>query len=531
MCGICGQYNFGSLAPVRRDDVELMTDTLTHRGPDDDGYYVDGPIGLGFRRLSIIDLSGGHQPMYDDDRAVYVVFNGEIYNYRELRQELETHGHVFRTKSDTEVIVHGYKQWGDDVLLHLNGMFGLAIWDARQRRLVLARDPFGIKLVYYRTYAGRLYFASEMRALRAVTEQSLDVDPVALNLFLRYRYTPSPYTIHNGVHKLPAGTKLVAQDGNIAVSRWYNFKPTPFAERKSTRDAVEELHTLYQGAMRRHLISDVPVGLLLSGGIDSGLLLALMNLNGHSWPTYSVGYGAGYADDELEDAAETARTLGSKHTSVRITRSVFEETLPKIVRALEEPIATSSIVPMYFVCERARHDVKVALIGQGPDELFGGYRRHLGVRYGGLFAGLPAWMRDSIASIIKILPRNESFKRGAQSLAIPDRIRRYQNVLSLLPGAEIDGLFRDGQLGSNAGDSILDCWGTALDLMPASDELGGFQFLELRSTLPDELLMYADKLSMAHSLELRVPYLDKEIVEFVESRNDFLLQGSRRLLP
>jgi len=171
---------------------------------------------------------------------------------------------------------------------------------------------------------------------------------------------------------------------------------------------------------------------------------------------------------------------------------------------------------MYFVCERARHDVKVALIGQGPDELFGGYRRHLGVRYGGLFAGLPAWMRDSIASIIKILPRNESFKRGAQSLAIRDRIRRYQNVLSLLPGAEIDGLFRDGQLGSNAGDSILDCWGTALDLMPASDELGGFQFLELRSTLPDELLMYADKLSMAHSLELRVPYLDKEIVEFVE---------------
>ena len=392
MCGICGQYNFGSLAPVRRDDVELMTDTLTHRGPDDDGYYVDGPIGLGFRRLSIIDLSGGHQPMYDDDRAVYVVFNGEIYNYHELRQELETHNHVFRTKSDTEVIVHGYKQWGDDVLLHLNGMFGLAIWDARQRRLVLARDPFGIKLVYYRTDAGRLYFASEMRALRAVTEQSLDVDPVALNLFLRYRYTPSPYTIHNGVHKLPAGTKLVAQDGNIAVSRWYNFKPTPFAERKSTRDAVEELHTLYQGAMRRHLISDVPVGLLLSGGIDSGLLLALMNLNGHSWPTYSVGYGAGYADDELEDAAETARTLGSKHTSVRITRSVFEETLPKIVRALEELIATSSIVPMYFVCERARHDVKVALIGQGLDELFGGYRRYLGVRYGGLFAGLPVWM-------------------------------------------------------------------------------------------------------------------------------------------
>jgi len=251
MCGICGQYNSRNSAPVRHADIKAMTDSLAHRGPDDEGYFTAGPLGLGFRRLSIIDLSGGHQPMSDAEETVWVGFNGEIYNFKELRAELEQCGRQFRTKSDTEVIVHGYKQWGDDVLLHLNGMFGLAIWDARQRRLVLARDPFGIKLVYYRTDAGRLYFASEMRALRAVTEQSLDVDPVALNLFLRYRYTPSPYTIHNGVHKLPAGTKLVAQDGNIAVSRWYNFKPTPFAERKSTRDAVEELHTLYQGAMRR----------------------------------------------------------------------------------------------------------------------------------------------------------------------------------------------------------------------------------------------------------------------------------------
>jgi len=493
-----------------------MAYSLTHRGPDDDGYYLDGPIGLGFRRLSIIDLAGGHQPMCDQDRLVYVVFNGEIYNFRELRQELESYGHVFRTSSDTEVIVHGYKQWGDEVLARLNGMFGLAIWDTRRRRLVLARDPFGIKLIYYRTSLGQLYFGSEIRALRTTMSDGVDVDPVGLNLFLRYRYSPSPYTIYKDIRKLPAGTKLVAQDGAIVVSRWYGVKPTPMTKRKSRTEVTEELLALYKGAVRRHLISDVPVGLLLSGGIDSGLLLALMNLNGQSWPTYSVGYGSSYADDELADAADTARILGSRHTSVRITRAVFEDALPKIVKTLEEPIATSSIVPMYFVCERARHDVKVALIGQGPDELFGGYPRHLGIRYGSFFASMPGWMRDSISSVIRALPRNESLKRAAHSLAIPDRMRRYQNVLSLLPGAQVDGLFRDGQLNGNAGDRILDCWATMFDLMPADDELGGFQFLELRSTLPDELLMYADKLSMGHSLELRVPYLDKEIVEYVE---------------
>jgi len=516
MCGICGQYNFETSAPVQWKDVASMAYSLTHRGPDDDGYYLDGPIGLGFRRLSIIDLAGGHQPMCDQDRLVYVVFNGEIYNFRELRQELESYGHVFRTSSDTEVIVHGYKQWGDEVLARLNGMFGLAIWDTRRRRLVLARDPFGIKLIYYRTSLGQLYFGSEIRALRTTMSDGVDVDPVGLNLFLRYRYSPSPYTIYKDIRKLPAGTKLVAQDGAIVVSRWYGVKPTPMTMRKSRTEVTEELLALYKGAVRRHLISDVPVGLLLSGGIDSGLLLALMNLNGQSWPTYSVGYGSSYADDELADAADTARILGSRHTSVRITRAVFEDALPKIVKTLEEPIATSSIVPMYFVCERARHDVKVALIGQGPDELFGGYPRHLGIRYGSFFASMPGWMRDSISSVIRALPRNESLKRAAHSLAIPDRMRRYQNVLSLLPGAQVDGLFRDGQLNGNAGDRILDCWATMFDLMPADDELGGFQFLELRSTLPDELLMYADKLSMGHSLELRVPYLDKEIVEYVE---------------
>jgi asparagine synthase (glutamine-hydrolysing) len=516
MCGICGQYNFGSLAPVQRRDIEAMTQTLTHRGPDDEGYFAAGPLGFGFRRLSIIDLAGGHQPMSDKEESVWVIFNGEIYNFLELRRELEGYGHVFRTKSDTEVIIHGYKQWGDEVLSRLNGMFGLAIWDVRKRRLLLARDPFGIKLLYYKFDGDCLYFGSEIRAIRAVMRDRAEIDPTSLNLFLRYRYTPSPYTILKGVHKLAPGTKLVVQNGDCQLSRWYRFKPEPFAPAKSPGEAREELLALYKQAVRRQLISDVPVGLLLSGGLDSGLLLALMNLNGNSWPTYTVGYGSTFADDELADGAETARALSSKHTSVTITRSIFEQALPKIVTSLEEPIATSSIVPMYFVCERARQDVKVALVGQGPDELFGGYRRHLGVRYGALWARLPGWMRTPISSTVAMLPRNEMLKRGIYSLAIPDRMRRYQHVLSLLPGGQVDGLFQDGLLGPNSGDTVLECWGDLADLMTATDELGGLQFLEVRSTLPDELLMYADKLSMAHGLELRVPFVDKEIVEYVE---------------
>jgi len=532
MCGICGQFNFKSQAPVRRETLQAMTRSIIHRGPDDEGYFLDGPLGFGFRRLSIIDLSGGHQPMSDVEGSVWIVFNGEIYNFPELKRELQSFGHVFRTNSDTEVIIHGYKQWGDDVLNHLNGMFGLAIWDARKKRLVLARDPFGIKLIYYRIDGDTLYFGSEMRPIRAVMPGKSEIDTTSLDLFLKYRFTPSPYTILKGVRKLAPGTKLTIQDGNWQVSRWYRFKPEPFSPAKSPAEAKEELLSLYQAAIKRQLISDVPVGLLLSGGIDSGMLLALMNLNGSSWPTYTVGYGSSFAQDELEDAAETARILGSKHTSINITKATFEEALPKIVATLEEPIAASSIVPMYFVCQRARQDVKVALVGQGPDELFGGYKRHLGVRYGSLWAGLPGWVRTPITSTISALPRNETLKRGVHSLDIPDRMRRYQHVLSLLPGDQVEGLFQEGILPPQAGDTILDCWQDMNELIRSTDELGGFQFLEVRSTLPDELLMYADKLSMAHSLELRVPFVDKEIVEYVERlpANFKVRNGSRKWL-
>jgi asparagine synthase (glutamine-hydrolysing) len=516
MCGICGQFSYERYAPVARRDIEKMARSIAHRGPDDEGYYVSGPIGLGFRRLSIIDIEGGHQPMSDVEESIRVVFNGEIYNFPELRRELEGFGHVFRTRSDTEVIVLGYKQWGDEILNRLNGMFGLAIWDEQKKRLVVARDPFGIKPIYYRIEGGTVWFGSEIRTILAAAQKSFEPDPTALNLFLRYRFTPSPHTVFKGIRKLAAGTMLVFQDGAHSLQRFYRYRPEPFSPPKSENQAREELLEIYKRALKRHLLSDVPLGLLLSGGVDSALLLALMNLYGNSWRTFTVGYGSVFADDELSDAAQTAAVFGAKHTEVLLDRRTFEESLPRVVEFMEEPVATPSVLPMFFVCERARQDVKVALIGQGPDELFGGYRRHVGVRYGELWGGLPKWVRGPISSAVEALPRNETLKRGVRSLDTPERLRRYQQVLSLLPGDQIDGLFQSDVLQPDAGDEILKSWEEFSDLMADTDELGGFQFVEMRSTLPDELLMYADKLSMAHGLEARVPYLDKEVVEYGE---------------
>lgn len=516
MCGIAGQYNFIRREPVEPDTIRRMTESIRHRGPDDEGYFIAGPVGLGFRRLSIIDLAGGHQPMSDPEETVWIIFNGEIYNYRELRAELQSKGHQFRTNSDTEVIIHGYKQWGTDVFNHLNGMFGLAIWDVRNERLVVARDAMGIKLIYYRIANGQLTFGSEMRAVLAAEDSKPEVDPVALNLFLRFRYTPSPLTILQGIRKLAPGTILVIERGECREERWYNYAPVPFSSPKEDKEATRELLELYRAAVRRHLLSDVPVGILLSGGLDSGLLLALMNEQGGPWPAYTIGYGETFQDDELADAKETAALLGARHVMIKLDRAEFERSLPRIVECLEEPIAASSIVPMYFVSQRARQDVKVALIGQGPDELFGGYKRHLGIRYGNWWRGLPIGLRSMVGSAIDRLPRNETLKRGVNSLTSEDRLKRYQNVFSLAPAETIDRLFRDDVLPEKQGREPVEYWHALRPQMEHIDELGGFQLLEIRSSLPDELLMYADKLSMAHSLEVRVPYLDRTVVEYVQ---------------
>lgn len=513
MCGICGQYNFTSGAPVESGTIQRMMDTIVHRGPDDSGLHLDGSLGLGFRRLAILDLSpAGHQPMSDPEQSVWVVFNGEIYNFHELRKELESKGYSFRSNCDTEVIVHGYKEWGDAVLERFNGMFGLAIWDVRKRRLVLARDPMGIKPIYFSLQDGILSFGSEIRPVRAALATVPNVDLEAVNLFLRYRYTPAPQTMFAGIRKLAAGEMLVVEKGQAKVSRYYRFEPAPFNPQPNVDEAAEKLLELYKAAVKRHLISDVPLGLLLSGGMDSGLLLGLMNLFGEKWPTFTVGYGDSFRDDELVDAARTAEIFGAEHHEIRIDQSEFERALPRIVDSLEEPVASSSIVPMYFVCQRARKTVKVALIGQGPDELFGGYNRHLGVHYGGTWRSLPLWLQKGSAAIARHLQRSDTLKRGVNSLDEADQLRRFQQVFSLVPAAILDGLFQPGLLDGATAST----WEEHRPAMSRLDELNAFQLIELRSSLPDELLMYGDKLSMANALEVRVPYLDREVVEHVQ---------------
>jgi asparagine synthase (glutamine-hydrolysing) len=343
-----------------------------------------------------------------------------------------------------------------------------------------------------------------------------DVDPDAMNLFLRYRYTPAPLTILKNIRNLAPGERLIAQTGSIRVERWWNCRPEPFDPMPDTKQAEEQLLALYTDAVKRQMISDVPLGLLLSGGVDSALLLALMNRNSSAVKTYTVGYGPSYKDDELADAAESAKFLKAENASVRLDRSTFDDTLSRVVSILEEPVASSSVVPMFHVCERARRDVTVALMGQGPDELFGGYTRHLGVQYGAWWRRVPAPIRAAATALLGKLPRNETIKRALYSLDVPDRMRRYKEIFSIMPGGEIDGLFQDGVVSPGCGDRILDCWKDLVPLMEKTDELGGFQMIEIRSSLPDELLLYADKISMAHSLEVRVPYLDLEIVKFVE---------------
>jgi asparagine synthase (glutamine-hydrolysing) len=395
-------------------------------------------------------------------------------------------------------------------------MFGLAIWDDKRKRLILARDRMGIKIVYYKIEDGLLYFGSEIRAILAGLNEKPDINPAAVNLFLRYRYTPAPHTIYKGIKKLAAGTCLIVENGTAEVKRWWNYKPEPFDPIPNEAQVKEELLELYRQAVKSHLLSDVPLGILLSGGIDSSLLLALMNEHGENWKSFTVGYGKSFVDDELEDAKETADIFKSSHYSIEINRESFEDTLSKIIASVEEPIASSSIVPMYHVCQKARQEVKVALMGQGPDELFGGYTRHLGIQYGKYWRSMPESIRNPISKLLSALPRNESIKRGLYSLEVPQRMIRYQQVFSVMSETLIDGLFQDQVLPEGAGDYILDSWKELETLIEQTDELGGFQFLEIRSSLPDELLMYGDKLSMAHSLEVRVPYLDQKIVEYVE---------------
>jgi asparagine synthase (glutamine-hydrolysing) len=503
MCGICGLASLDG-SPVDAGPLEAMNETLHHRGPDSAGSVVDGPVALAVRRLSIIDIAGGDQPIGNEDGSIQVVQNGEIYNHIELRAVLERQRHVFRTASDTEVLVHLYEQHGPGFVRELRGMFAVALWDSKRRRLVLARDPFGIKPLYYSTQGGTLAFASELKAL---PRGEVDLD--ALDAFLTFNSIPAPLSIWRGTHKLPAGHMLVWDEGGEPVVERFARPAPPPAEEVRGEDEdelAEELRARLRDSVRAHLIADVPVGVLLSGGVDSGALAALAALeSGERVQTFSIGFDEG-SFDELAGARKVAARYDTDHHEL-VVRPDAAELLPKLAAAFDEPFADSSALPTYLVSELAARDVKVALSGEGGDELFGGYYTYVA----DLLAPRIGPWAGAARPLVERLPsssakasldyRAKRFVRAAHLLPL-ERHHAWKEIFS--PEARA-ALLAPGRRGST---DPLAVYRARYAETEGAEELARLQDIDLGIYLVDDLLVKTDRASMAHSLEARVPFLD-----------------------
>ena len=478
-----------------------MSATLVHRGPDSDGQLLDGPVGLAARRLSIIDLDTGDQPIANEDQTVHVVQNGEIYNYRELRARLEHAGHRFATRSDTEVLVHLYEEHGDAFAERLRGMFAVAVWDAKRRRLILARDAFGIKPLYYRVDTEGLAFSSELRAL---PRGAIDFD--ALETFLAFNSIPGPYSIFRGVRKLPPGHLLVWEDGDVRIARF--ARPAPVAATEVRHDdeeeLAEELRARLRDSVRAHLIADVPVGVLLSGGVDSSVLAALAaQESADAVHTFSIGFEE-RSFDELEDARAVAKRYGTLHEEL-VLRPDAALLLPILAEAFDEPFADSSALPTYLVSELAASHVKVALSGEGGDELFGGYYTYaadlLALRYGRL-APLARPLVERLPSSSRKASFDYKAKRFVRGAVLPplERHHAWKEIFSADARAELT-------IQRSTFDPI-DVLRARYAETEGAEPLARLQDVDLGVYLVDDLLVKTDRASMAHSLEARVPYLD-----------------------
>jgi asparagine synthase (glutamine-hydrolysing) len=516
MCGIHGLYQRdGTPAPVEL--LARMGDVTVHRGPDDAGAHADGRCAIGMRRLSIIDLSGGHQPNANHDGSLVVVCNGEIYNFRDLRRELQACGHVFRTESDTEVVLHGYAQWGEDFVHRLNGMFGFAIWDRARQTLLVGRDRLGIKPIYWLDDGRRIAFASEAKALLELPGVAREVDPAALAAYLELGYVPSPLSMFRGIRKLPIASLLKVTPDGVSV-RDYWQPPTAIDASVGVEDWVQRVRARIEESVRMQMVSDVPIGAFLSGGIDSSAVLALMTRHSEApVKTYSIGFEGGAAErfyNELDNARQVARLMGSDHHEILVRPDVVR-LLPRLLWHMDEPIADSAFVTTFLVAEFARHDVKVILSGVGGDELFGGYRRYLGEHYMRYVDWLPQPAKRGAAWLSEMLPSDRHSKwmnysrlaknfLGAAASPFAERYRAYVGVFS--PGEA-------AQLMSHAPASRLDALGDAFAASAGDDALARMFAVDARTQLPDDLLMLTDKMTMAASLECRVPLLDHELVE------------------
>jgi asparagine synthase (glutamine-hydrolysing) len=513
MCGICGMLRLDGTRPDR-GVLEAMNETLRHRGPDSDGMHLEGPVGLAMRRLSIIDLAGGDQPISNETGDIHVIQNGEIYNYRELAQELRAKGHSFRTDSDTEVLVHLYEEEGPDFVKRLRGMFGIAVWDSPRQRLVLARDRYGIKPLYYRSAPDSLAFASELKALLELPDLSREVDLEAVEAFLAFNVIPTPLSIFREVRKLPAGHLLVHEDGGETIREYGRPRPVSKDElrRESPEALEEELRQRLSDSVRAHLVADVPVGVLLSGGIDSGVLTALAAEH-TTGPvnTFTIGFDE-REFAEQEGARRVARRYGTDHHEL-IVRPDSYELLPRISEVFDEPFADTSALPTYLVSELAAEHVKVVLSGEGADELFGGYYWYVGDVMAprlGRIASAAKPLVDRIPSTSgtrRLDDRVKRFARGSH-LGPVDRHAAWSHVFS--PEARAELIERKPPDGSDP----LRLHRQRYSESAGAEELTRMQDIDIGTYLVDDILTKIDRASMAHSLESRVPFLDPVVADF-----------------
>jgi asparagine synthase (glutamine-hydrolysing) len=518
MCGIAGILRFDGV-PVRGVDIEAMTDSIAHRGPDDHGKLVEGGVGIGMRRLSIIDLtSSGHQPLYNEDQSVAVVFNGEIYNHRDLRSRLEASGHSFKGSSDTEVLVHGYEQLGiQELATRLSGMFAFALYDRRRRRVFLVRDGIGIKPLYLRQTARQLTFASELRALALDGQGGLSIDSSFAHTFLRIGHIPSPHTAFSGISKLPPGTILDVDlaTGETRSHCFYRLVPAVIDDQRPAQ-LLERLRELLNASVRQHLIADVPTGLFLSGGLDSSALALFANQHTAPPKTFSVGFLSSDRGDETRVAAAVARRAGNENIRIDLGPADLRDIDP-IIAALEEPLADSATVPLWYLCRGTAAHVKVALSGEGGDEVLGGYARYF---WGPIVDGLRPMLSRHATNVLGITNRLPSRSLGIFNIA--------RRAAKLADSMQFDSPARYlAWFDIFSADERSDLLGRGVDvaaeryemLFAAADDLKldpvqRLQYVDFQTTLLDNLLLKADKLSMAHSLEVRVPFLSRDLVEF-----------------
>jgi asparagine synthase (glutamine-hydrolysing) len=521
MCGICGTAGTEDSALLKK-----MCDAIVHRGPDDSGEFLDSNIGLGFRRLSIIDISGGHQPVHNEDESIHVIFNGEIYNYKSLTEDLISKGHRFYTNSDTEVLVHLYEEYGESFVTNLRGMFAFAIWDSNRKRLQLARDRLGIKPLYYTFFNNIFLFASEIKSILQCEEFERKVNIDSLHRYLSFRCDPGTSTMFRNINKLAPGHILSFSNGNIEIKKYWDFRMSP--QQGSIDYYSERLRKLLKECVKIRLMSEVPLGVYLSGGIDSSSVVAMMSdLVDEPIKTFSVGFGNRM--DELPYAKQVADYFGTDHHEILVEADSYD-ILPEIVWHFDEPVADPAAIPTYLMSKATKKDVTVVLTGEGADEIFAGYEQYKILKYGRGFGTLPHSFKKILPMLVRKLPKSILDRLFAYSSSLGDEgINRFAKFMESLDKTgesylEIVSIFTDDEKREIYTRGLADKINLeiAKELNESyfrgkSDLLNQLLYMETKTLLPENLLMKVDKMTMAHSIEARVPFLDHNMVEFASA--------------